>query len=342
MHVKGSFMGNDLISVIIPAFNAEEFIKRSIESVINQSYKNLEIIVVNDGSKDKTCEIVKQYNNVKLLNKENGGLCSARNFGVKHATGKYVVLLDADDYYEPDFVLNLHKHVSGKSDEIAMCDFLKNGKKESENCQYLEMNSKEQIFDQFLHGGIYNRTVNKIYPIELIKNTSFPEGKDMLEDAFFTSHALEKCNRAIRIPYAGYNYIRHEGTYTRNHLSIKQLSSMHSNYLEKDIYLSKYVSASEYEFLATKILDHIRNCLNALKDITIYEIYDKIYYLILFLKSINIANKKQQKFVNYMIKGTNPNKLKKQYIKYSVFVDGFRNKYLYFRNAIRKSIAKNK
>lgn len=331
-------MKNDLITVIIPAYNAQDFIRKSLESVFNQSYKNLDIIVVNDGSSDKTCEIVEEYNNVRLLHKKNGGLCSARNFGVKNARGKYVVLLDADDYYEPDFIMMLYSHTSERVDEIIMCDFLKNGEKESNNYQYTEVEGKEKIFDLFLHGGIYNRTVNKIYPIELIKNVSFPEGKDMLEDAYFTSHALEKCNKIIRLPYAGYNYIRHDGTYTRNHLSLRQLSSYHSNILEKDVYLSKYVSKKEYLFLSDKIINHIRNCLNALKDLSKYDILSKILYLLVFMEGVDDLSKYQKRFVKKMVYANTEKKIKFSFFVYTIFVDTLKNKSLYIRNCIRKII----
>ena len=331
-------MRNDLVSVIIPAYNSGKYIEKCIESVLSQTYQNIEIIVVNDGSTDDTVEKVSRYKNIILLNKENGGLCSARNHGVKFAKGKYLAFLDSDDFLDKDFILELYKRTSGRSDELVMCDFLANGKKESEGCTFLELEGTNQIMNLYLRGGIYNRTVNKLYPYELIKNIPFATGKDMLEDAFFTAHILEHVNKIIRLPYAGYNYVRHEGTYTRNRLTVNQLSGMHSNILEKDVVLSKHVSSFEYEYLSRNIVKHIRNCLNALKDINVYEIFEKIKYLLCFLKKNNSSNKQVILFVKYLSKGTDSKKLKRQFCLYSIFSDTFKNKYYYLRNLIRKII----
>lgn len=91
------------ISVIIPVYNVEKYIRQCLESVINQTYKNLEIIIVNDGTKDNSMKIVEEYlsdERIKIINKENGGLSSARNRGMEEATGEYIYFLDSDDWIE--------------------------------------------------------------------------------------------------------------------------------------------------------------------------------------------------------------------------------------------------
>lgn len=95
---------NILVSVVVPAYNAESSIKTTIDSIINQTYKNIEIIVVDDGSKDSTAEIVESYKNdrIKLINKENGGVSSARNLGIKSSRGDYVAFCDSDDVWSLD------------------------------------------------------------------------------------------------------------------------------------------------------------------------------------------------------------------------------------------------
>ena len=91
------------ISVVIPVYGVEKYIRQCLESIINQTYKNLEIIVVNDGTKDNSMKIVEEYlsdERIKIINKQNGGLSSARNRGMEEATGKYIFFVDSDDWIE--------------------------------------------------------------------------------------------------------------------------------------------------------------------------------------------------------------------------------------------------
>lgn len=333
-------MKNDLISVVIPAFNSERYLRKCINSVLDQTYKNLEIIIVNDGSTDKTGEIALQYNNVVLLNKENGGLCSARNYGVKHAKGKYVVLLDSDDYLEKDFIKKLYENTSGKNDEIVMCDFLLEGKKENDNYQFLKVEGRESIYNLYLHGGIYNRTVNKLYPAEMIKLVPFCDGRDMLEDAYFTSHILEHCNFIVRIPYAGYNYVRHKGSLTKRRHNKYGTAGKYTNLLEKDILLSKYISKAEYDYFAQKTFNNITNAFNANIDLSIYDIYIKMLLLIDFLYKNRrfISNDKVSYFSEHMIKAKTIKQLKKRFMSFVLVKGSFSDKYIFMRSNIRKLI----
>ena len=94
---------NIKVSVIVPVYNVEKYIRQCLESIINQTYKNLEIIVVNDGTKDNSMKIVEEYlsdERIKVINKENGGIASARNRGIDEATGEYISFVDSDDWLE--------------------------------------------------------------------------------------------------------------------------------------------------------------------------------------------------------------------------------------------------
>lgn len=105
------------ISVIVPVYNVEKYLKQCLDSIVNQTYKNLEIIIVNDGTKDNSMKIVENYlqdNRIKVINKENGGLASARNSGLEKVTGKYISFIDSDDWIE----LNMYEElVSQINDE---------------------------------------------------------------------------------------------------------------------------------------------------------------------------------------------------------------------------------
>lgn len=330
---------NKTVSIIIPAYNSERFLSKCIESVIGQTYKNIELVIVDDGSIDSTLKIAEyyasNYSYIKVVSKPNGGLSSARLYGLNCSSGNYLVFLDSDDYIEKDFVKKLIDYTSDREDEVVMCDFLLNGKKESENCQYLEMNSRSAIFDNYLKGGIYNRTVNKIYPRSIVSETDFPVGRDMLEDAFFTSHILEKCNHAIRIPYAGYNYIRHDGSISKSPLSKEKRAGMHSNILEKDIVLSRNISESNTPILADKIVKHIYNCFYSIRNTDLFLIKEKIYFLLCYVNNLELQDQCIKRFASYMIASNNKNKLKRQFAKYIFLKSDAHNKILLVKSFIR-------
>jgi len=146
-----------IVSVIIPAYNAEPYIERSVKSVINQTYRNLEIIVVDDGSTDKTAEIVKSYNDPRIiyLYQENQGQGPARNYGIGKSTGQYVTLLDADDVYLPEKV--------------------------EKQVQFLQVHSQYKVvYCNALH--FYSRNPNRI----LKKKCVYPSG-DIFPDLLLTS-----------------------------------------------------------------------------------------------------------------------------------------------------------
>lgn len=120
------------ISIIIPAYNVSLYVKKCVESVCNQSYKNLEIIVVDDGSTDNTLEILqqmeKQDSRINVIHKENGGLSSARNAGLKIATGNYIMFLDSDDWIENDCCNETIVNIKKNNADLVFLSILKSMK----------------------------------------------------------------------------------------------------------------------------------------------------------------------------------------------------------------------
>ena len=110
---KEVYLVNDLISIIIPVYNVEQYLKRCIDSVINQTYHNVEIILIDDGSPDscpQKCDIwAKKDSRIKVVHKVNGGLSDARNYGLQYAKGKYIAFLDSDDYVQPNTYEKLYE-----------------------------------------------------------------------------------------------------------------------------------------------------------------------------------------------------------------------------------------
>ena len=105
----------DLISVIVPVYNVEKYLNKCIDSIINQTYKNLEIILVDDGSQDSSGKICDEYtkkdNRIKVIHKENGGVSSARNIGLNNATGEWIAFIDADDWVDEEYLQTLFNRI---------------------------------------------------------------------------------------------------------------------------------------------------------------------------------------------------------------------------------------
>ncbi len=114
------------ISVIVPVYNVEKYIKKCIDSIVNQTFKDLEIIVVNDGTNDDSIKIIKKYFNdkrIKIFNKENGGLASARNYGINKSNGKYIFFVDSDDFLDSNCLLDMYNVIEEKKVDMVICDY---------------------------------------------------------------------------------------------------------------------------------------------------------------------------------------------------------------------------
>ncbi len=113
-----------MVSVVVPVFNVEKYLKKCIESIIHQSYKNLEILIIDDGSSDRSPAICDSFlfdNRVKVFHIENRGVASARNFGIENATGKYIFFLDGDDYLELDCIEQMVRQMKTNCCDLVIC-----------------------------------------------------------------------------------------------------------------------------------------------------------------------------------------------------------------------------
>lgn len=181
-------MGNALISIIIPVYNAAEYLERSIGSVRNQTYKNLEIITVDDGSKDDSLKLLESFasadSRIKVIRKENGGSSTARNAGLREATGEYIGFIDADDYIEPDMYENLARILDEdpKADvsQILSCE-------ENEKGEQIKAFGEGFLPDDEFDGKSFFRALllhqgdssycTKLFRREFFEGFSFPEGR---------------------------------------------------------------------------------------------------------------------------------------------------------------------
>lgn len=207
-----------LISIIVPVYNTEEYIGECIESILNQTYTNFELILVNDGSTDDSLDICRQYEGkdmrVKILNKTNGGVSSARNFGLREATGDFISFVDSDDIIRPDYLEYL---VSNVEDDI---DFIQSGILYFDNISR-KVIGKEDLQEQLCierstSGGCFKLAtmplitspVSKLYRTSIINNNKvfFVENITYGEDRDFNLKFISYVQKAKSIDYIGYYY----------------------------------------------------------------------------------------------------------------------------------------
>ncbi len=229
-----------IVSIIIPAYNVENYIFRGLESCINQTYKNIEILVIDDGSIDKTYEIVHKYclndNRIKLIKKTNGGVSSARNEGLRQAKGKYVLFLDSDDWLENNTVEILINTSRKYEDLLISCDryWLYENKdnlkkiKPFKNKKIDKISSEEALIN--VGNGKYNlqSACYKIYDLNKIKrnNIFFKEDIFYGEDGLFVFEYLKIIKGMIYLPIGLWNILERRGSATQSNYNSKMLSAI--------------------------------------------------------------------------------------------------------------------
>lgn len=205
---------DNLVSVIIPVYNVEAFLDRCILSVLGQSYKQLEIILVDDGSTDNSGNICNEYikkdSRIKLLRKVNGGLSSARNAGMEAMSGKYFTFIDSDDWIESDYIKKLVENIDGNDIDIVQCGYCKrNDKKESIYDAHIFgeiLVSKTDILDSFFKTqNLQTMAWMKLYRTDLFQNIRFMEGRNN-EDTIFFADYIDKVRSIKIIGDKLYNY----------------------------------------------------------------------------------------------------------------------------------------
>ncbi len=199
-------MNDSLLSVIVPVYNVENYLKRCVDSIIGQTYKNLEILLIDDGSTDSSgilCdEIAKSDQRIRVIHKQNGGLSDARNAGIDAAKGEYISFIDSDDFIDTDMLELLYRNIVNDEADIAVCGIYdyydKQQPKVFENIEHKVLSCKEAIYMILDSRIISVNAVNKLYKKELFKgDLRFRKGK-IAEDAFI---AVDLFKRAHRISY---------------------------------------------------------------------------------------------------------------------------------------------
>lgn len=239
------------ISVIIPVYNTEKFLERCLNSVIKQTLKEIEIIVVNDGSRDNSLEIIKKFkeedNRIVLLNEQNGGSSFARNKGLETAKGKYFYFIDSDDYLEEDTMFEeLYNKCENDNLDIVVFDYYNDFGNRKEYIKNIEISdniliNKEEYIKDLINGKWGISIWGKLIKKELFKDKKiiFPENIFMGEDLLtslklvFFSKKIGKVNKAF------YNYVQHENQGTKITKKEKAYEDLFYLYMEIEKFLKK-------------------------------------------------------------------------------------------------------
>ena len=279
-----------LVSVIIPVYNTEKYLKECLDSVISQTLKDIEIICINDGSTDNSVDILKEYAKndirIKIVNQQNGGRSVARNSGLQVACGKYIMFCDSDDQYKQNMCETLYNLIKKNKTDIACCEIAVNYEcdhnlQESDKDYYaLKFEGKKECTTGDLL-KIDGSVCNKIFSKKIIDkfNIKFPEGLVYEDTAFFFMY-YSICQNAYFIKQPLYIYIRHEGSI-----------------------MNETFKGSEKAIDHIKIMDAVYSHLINSK---IWDKYKNIFfeaYLLYFLFSYRHSLKNQKKLVfDYAIK----------------------------------------
>ena len=295
-------MKKELISIIINVYNGERFIKKCLDSVLKQTYSNLEILIVNDGSTDNTFKICESYTDkrIKIIITENLGLSMSRNVGLDNATGDYIYFVDADDYIELDALEYLYNLCKKYNTKIATCrsidinNYNTKVEKSSENVKIIpnkEMLEKILLWDNRAE-AIWNKLIKK----ELLKNLRFEDR--IINDIAFTYKLVLNADNIAFSNQVKYYYFKHENSISNQkkedfnrsielyHVSLERyenIKKIYPEFTENKIGVI-YIISRLYLRKNEKIIDYLNSC-NAI------DLFNKLFTLKLFKCKIGFREK---------------------------------------------------
>ena len=316
------------VSIVVPIYNVEKYLNRCLKSLLDQSYSNIEIILVNDGSPDKSPEMcdeyARTYQNIKVVHKVNGGLSDARNAGLEVATGEYIMFIDSDDYAETNMIEKLLDIATLNNSDVVIFGYFSDHVDENENllftrdiqainCNYNKKSFKEiPIVDEMI--GLFGYAWNKFYKSDVIRfnNMKFIKGISLVEDIVFNGPFLMQCENISFVEDMFIHYMQrpritlgnkfYENYFDLKLMAIESVENLlvHWNKSEKEVIENK----RNAEFNALKSTVRLLSVANNYDNKEKVEYLKKLFNVTdtqLLLKSINVDNKKD-KLIRFLMK----------------------------------------
>lgn len=298
------------ISIIVPVYNAEKYLKKCLDSLVNQTKKELEFILINDGSADKSEEIIKTYKDkrIKYFKNKNQGIGKTRNFGIEKSSGKYLMFLDSDDYFSNDACEILYKEAEKEKADLIVFDYYRVEKGNLNEVKIESFNATNIKDDPNLLLKVNLGPCNKIYKSDLIKNNDIKFEENLkYEDTLFVVKAIYNAKKIIKLNRFLHYYMIHEKSET--------------------------TVRDERVFDILKIVDKIRTYLK--NDKSIKETVDKLTVKILTNYTIQQRYQSDKNIAMKFIDNTF-DYLKKEIPDYK------KNKYYQGRSFVKRTIEKSK
>ena len=295
-------MNNDLISVIVPCYNVEKYLEKCVDSIVNQSYQNLEIILVDDGAKDSTPQLCDKLAltdpRIKVLHKVNGGLSDARNAGFDICTGKYVCFFDSDDWIELDTIKTAYDKMICNNLDLVVWGYSADFVDDNEallNKRLCAVNgicaksNDNQVLLQRDTLGLCGYAWNKLYKADIIKdnNLCFEKGISLVEDILFNSLYFSKCEKIEFIDFIGNHYIQRGRVTlgTKRYENVFELKLMGCEAREN---ILKHFGITNNKIMAPFYYGALKPAVNNIKTQSDISKKDKIKKLKLFIADKNV------------------------------------------------------
>lgn len=218
------------ISIIIPAYNAEKYLAGCIDSITCQTFADWELIIVDDGSRDKTGQIADGFasadRRIRVIHNENGGVSAARNNGIETARGRYLSFMDSDDRLENNYLEELHTHAEESNADITQCSFCFVDEDGNRNPYPGITDAVYKGHEEIMHayfrgqqGDIYVSVWAKLFKRELFSEMRFDTGLRVYEDAYYVYHCCRKARKVCSLKTPLYLYIQHKDSVTHSRLT---------------------------------------------------------------------------------------------------------------------------
>lgn len=311
------------VSIIVPIYNADNYLERCLNSLVNQKYQNLEIITIDDGSSDNSLSMCKAFSRiddrVKVFTQSNKGVSVARNLGLENCTGDFISFVDSDDYIEGDMISSMIKEAVKHNADIVECGV---ELKDANNKIFMQSRLKNEIIygnkncvESYLkQKNTTNYNCNKIYRKKLFDSLRYPNYK-YSEDYYINIHAFLKCNTKVTIPKIGYYYIHHGKNATSEAFNQNRKDTIDCGLSVLETINLKYEDLSIYAviYLLTNIIIQINEIRNLghknLKFNEYLKYLKSLYFMLMKLWKYQVIQSdiKTRRKINFFVFYSSPN-----------------------------------
>lgn len=243
-----------VVSVIVPVYNVESYVAKCIDSIVNQTFRDLDIILIDDGSTDSSGSICDRFaekdKRIRVIHKKNGGVSSARNAGLDVAVGEYIVFIDGDDYVNPKMIETLCSLIIENNADLVMCNYIhvnENGEKvgiSELRITQPQIVSSDWMLERISRGWTFGAIIwNKMYRSKLFRELRYPSFNNG-EDEYISHRVMAQAEKAVIIPDVLYYYTLRQGSLTKSAFNLSNMNSIYA-FIDRVDYISS-LGKTEY------------------------------------------------------------------------------------------------